>query len=92
MQQQPAKADRDGMAPGSARADSDVFKDSDGGFRCAYGQMGPFLGAQTNGGLEQREGEKRTSINQVCGAPPPRPRARCGGALQLQLQLLLQCC
>jgi hypothetical protein len=36
------------------------FKDSDGGFRRAYGQMGPFLGAQTNLGLEQREGEKRT--------------------------------
>jgi hypothetical protein len=40
------------------------------------------------------EGEKRTSINQVCGAPPSRPRARCCGALlvlQLQQQLLLQC-
>ena len=36
-----------------------AFKDSDGGFRRAYGQLGLFLGAQTNGGLE-REGEKRT--------------------------------
>ncbi len=52
--------------------------------------MGPFffcLGRAPNGGLE-REGEKRTSINQVRGAPPPRTRE--GGALLLQLQLQLQ--
>jgi hypothetical protein len=61
---------------------------SDGGFTRAYGQMGPFLGAP-NRGLE-REGEKRTSINQVRGAPPPRPRARGGGALLVLLLLLLQ--
>jgi hypothetical protein len=49
--------------------------------------MGPFLGAQTNLGLEQREGEKRTLMNQVCGAPGRRPRARVGGALLLLLLL-----
>jgi hypothetical protein len=35
-------------------------KNSDEGFRRAYGQMGPFLGVQTNLGLEQRKGEKGT--------------------------------
>jgi hypothetical protein len=45
----------------------------------------------------EREGEKRTAINQARGAPPPRPRARGGGALlvlrllQLQLLQVLQC-
>jgi hypothetical protein len=34
-------------------------KDSDGGFSRAYGQMGPFLGARTNLGLGQREGETK---------------------------------
>jgi hypothetical protein len=36
------------------------FKDSDGGFSRAYGQMGPFLGARTNSlGLGQREEETK---------------------------------
>ncbi len=37
-----------------------TFKDSEGVFSRAYGQMGPFLGARTKSqGLGQREGETK---------------------------------
>jgi hypothetical protein len=49
-----------GSSPGRTMGHRVWFKDSDGGFSRAYGQMGPFLGARTNSlGLGQREGETK---------------------------------